>query len=391
MKKFLYNWKFYSFGREQYQQCMNNAFINNLQNLKQGNLIIAIYAVLYAIIPLFAEGLNFFRVGVCLLVAFIAMLIYLLSHYVMQQVNVKNHVIYLLITFYYFNLMFFGIYQSIWTNPDKPASVIYAFLVIALLLFINPPQFNFFLTLGASAVFVIFAILKKDFQIWIYDIVHIAIAGSISIFFSWQISKLRMGLELSANQLEEERNKYEDQSITDELTRLRNKRDFSNTFQRYLSNYRSSDDFICIAIADIDFFKFYNDHYGHLKGDDCLRTIGVVLNNLKDDLGIYTARVGGEEFAALWFEKDVANVDKVINHWIEAIKAQAIPHEKSKVNSLVTMSIGVYISKCGAYQDTKILYDLADKALYTAKQGGRNAAIINGDNIKEYKISLKKD
>jgi len=391
MRKFLYNWQFYSFGREQYQQCMNDAFIHNLQNLKLGNVIVAIYAVLYTIIPLIAEGLHFFRVGVCLVVAFIAMLIFFISNYIMQQINVKNKVIYLLITFYYLNLMFFGIYQSIWTNPDKPASVIYAFLVIALLLFINPPQFNFILTLSASTVFVIFAVIVKDYHIWIYDIVHIVIAASVSIFFSWQISKLRMGLELSASQLEEERNKYEDQSITDELTRLRNKRDFSNTFQRYLSNYRSSDDFICIAIADIDFFKFYNDHYGHLKGDDCLRSIGGVLNGLKEDLGIYTARVGGEEFAALWFEKDVNNVDSVISRWFSSVKTQKIPHEKSKVNEFVTMSIGVYVSRCGAYQDTKVLYDLADKALYTAKQGGRNCAVVCGDNMKEYKISLKDD
>jgi len=391
MRKFLYNWQFYSFGREQYQQCMNDAFIHNLQNLKLGNLLVAIYAVLYSIIPIMAEGLHFFRVGICIAVAVVAMVIFLLSNYVMQLINVKNYVIYILISIYYLNLMFFGIYQSIWTNPDRPASVIYAFLVIALLLFINPPQFNFLLTLGASTVFIIFAIIKKEYNIWIYDIVHIVIAGSISIFFSWQISKLRMGLELSANQLEEERNKYEDQSITDELTRLRNRRDFSSTFQRYLSNFRSSDDWICIAIADIDFFKFYNDHYGHLKGDDCLRSIGVVLNSLKEDLGIYTARVGGEEFAALWFEKDIANVDNVISHWFSAIKMQKIPHEKSKVNDFVTMSIGVYISRCGSSQDTKVLYDLADKALYTAKQSGRNCAVICGDDVKEYKISLKDD
>jgi len=396
MKKFFYNWRFYSYGREQYQQCMNNTFFNNLQNLKQGNLIVAIYAFIYSVMPILTEKLDFskvdfFNVGVCLLVAVIAMILFFISNYTIQLINVKNSVIYTLITFYYLNLVFFGIHQSIWITPDKPASLIYAFLVIALLLFINPPQFNFLLTLFASAVFAGFSIFKKDYQIWIYDVIHIIIAGSMNMFFSWQISKLRMGLELSAAQLEEERNKYEDQSITDELTRLRNKRDFSNTFQRYLSNFRSSDDFICIAIADIDFFKFYNDHYGHLKGDDCLRTIGAVLNNLKEELGIYTARVGGEEFAALWFEKDVVNVDKVINHWIEAIKAQSIPHEKSKVNDFVTMSIGVYISRCGAYRDTKVLYDLADKALYTAKQGGRNAAIINGDDIKEYKISLKKD
>jgi diguanylate cyclase (GGDEF)-like protein len=391
MRKFLYNWQFYSFGREQYQQCMNNAFVNNLQSLQQGDLLVAVFAVLYIVVPLLAENLNFIGAGVCLVTAFIAMLAYWYANFMMQQINVKNSAIYFLTTLSYSNLMIFGLYQNIFTTPDKPASLIFTFFAIALLLYINPPQFNLILTLGAAVVFIVSTIIVKDSNIWIYDIAHVTIASSLCLFFSWHIAKLRMGLEISASQLEEERNKYEDQSITDELTRLRNKRDFSSTFQRYLSNYRSSDDFICIAIADIDFFKFYNDHYGHLKGDDCLRTIGAVLNSLKDELGVYTARVGGEEFAALWFEKDSAHVSKIINHWIAAIKEKKIPHEKSKVNDFVTMSIGVYISRCGAYHDTKILYDLADKALYTAKQGGRNSAVINGDDVKEYKISLKDD
>jgi len=388
MRKFLYYWKFYSFGREQYQECMNNAFINNLQSVRQGNTLVAIFAVLYALVPIIAGDLNFFRIGFSLATAVIAILISFAANYVMQLINVKNSVIYLLISLFYANVVIFGIYQSVLKSPDKPASMIFIFFVIALLLYINPPQFNLILTLGAMVVFIVSTVFVKDFSSWIYDIAHIIMSGSLSLFFCWQISKLRMGMEISATQLEEERNKYEDQSITDELTRLRNKRDFSSTFQRYLSNYRSSDDFLCIAIADIDFFKFYNDHYGHLKGDDCLRTIGSVLNAIKDDLGVYTARVGGEEFAALWFEKDIAHVDSVLNHWIGLIKEKQIPHEKSKVNDFVTMSIGVYISKCGSYQDTKTLYDLADKALYTAKQGGRNCAIINGDDVKEYKISI---
>jgi diguanylate cyclase (GGDEF)-like protein len=391
MRKFLYNWQFYSYGREQYQECMNNAFINNLQSVGQGNTLVAVFVVLYAFIPVIAGDINFFKIGFCIAIAVVAILISWYANFVMQSINVKNSVIYLLISLFYINIMFFGIYQSIWINPDRPASIIFIIFGLALLLYINPPQFNLILTLGAVVVFIVLTIIFKDFDSWIYDVAHVIIAGTLSLFFSWHISKLRMGMEISASQLEEERNKYEDQSITDELTRLRNKRDFSSTFQRYLSNYRSSDDFLCVAIADIDFFKLYNDHYGHLKGDDCLRTIGAVLNSIKDDLGIYTARVGGEEFAALWFEKDSSHVDNVINHWINSIKAKKIPHEKSKVNDFVTMSIGVYISQCGAYHDTKVLYDLADKALYTAKQGGRKSAVINGDDVKEYKISLKED
>jgi PleD family two-component response regulator len=94
------------------------------------------------------------------------------------------------------------------------------------------------------------------------------------LHFNWYISKLRLGLEISANILEDERDKYFDQSTVDELTRLRNRRDFMQTFQRYISNYRPSDKWLCVAICDIDFFKNYNDHYGHPAGDDCMRNQG---------------------------------------------------------------------------------------------------------------------
>ena len=118
MRKFLYNWRFYSFGREQYQQCMNNSFINNLQSLQQGNLLVTIFVVLYAVIPLVAENLNFIGAVVCLIIAFIAMLAYWYANYMMQQINVKNGIIYFLTSASYANLMFFGIYQNIfrcWT------------------------------------------------------------------------------------------------------------------------------------------------------------------------------------------------------------------------------------------------------------------------------------
>jgi diguanylate cyclase (GGDEF)-like protein len=164
-----------------------------------------------------------------------------------------------------------------------------------------------------------------------------------------------------------------------------------NTFQRYLSNYRTSDDWICIALADIDFFKFYNDHYGHPQGDTCLRSIGAALNNLRDEVGVYVARVGGEEFAVLWFERDASHVDVVINQWTDMIKKLKIPHEKSKVSDYVTMSIGVYIARCGSTNDIQQLYDLADKALYAAKGSGRNCTVVSGDEIKQYKIAVKGD
>jgi len=189
--------------------------------------------------------------------------------------------------------------------------------------------------------------------------------------------------------LEDERNQYFDQSTIDELTKLKNRRDFMQTFQRYISNYRNTDDWLCIAIADIDYFKNYNDHYGHPKGDDCLRGVGRVFNSLKDNLGVYAARVGGEEFALLWFEKDATSVDTVVSEIMKLMGEMKMPHEKSKVWPYVTLSIGIYVERCGSPNDMQALYDSADKALYAAKTGGRNCAIINGAELKQYKITPK--
>ena len=369
---------------------MNKLFSDNLQNLRITNKIVAIGVVLFSLFPMIYEH-DFIKAGVCLFVALIAFLISLLSNYMMQQINVKNKVIYTLIILFYANVICLGIYLDIWSKTGTVSAFFPCFLICSLLMFVNPPRFDFFLTSGAVLIFIVSSVISVTINVTPnllgYYIVISVVAALMSLYFNWQITKLRFGLEISSTMLEDEKNKYLDQSTVDELTQLKNRRDFTNTFQRYQSNYRTSDDFLCIALADIDFFKFYNDHYGHPQGDVCLRSIGAILNKLRDDMGVYSARVGGEEFAVLWFEHDLSNVDKVISHWTNLIKELQIPHEKSKVNDFVTMSIGVYIARCGSYHDTQTLYDLADKALYAAKGGGRNCAIITGDEIRQYKIS----
>jgi diguanylate cyclase (GGDEF)-like protein len=394
MRKFLYTWRFYSFGREQYQECMNNIFNNNLLNLRHGNCIVAIFIACFAFFPIvFQHNFQregFIKAGIYIGVALIAIIISFYANYQMQQINIKRNLIYSLITIFYFNIVIFGTYIGVWSSAGTASSIFPCILVCSLLLFINPPHFNLALIFGGMTIFITSSIIFKEKTVWIYDLFHTVIAGSLSIYFSWHITKLRMGLEISATKLEEERNKYVDQSITDELTQLKNRRDFMQTFSRYLSNYRTSDDWLCVALADIDFFKYYNDHYGHPKGDDCLRSIGGALSSLSS-LGVYAARVGGEEFALLWFEKDVSHVEKIINHWTESIRALKILHEKSKVSEYVTMSIGVYVVRCGSSHDTQVLYDLADKALYTAKGSGRNCTVVTGNEIKEYKITPKDD
>jgi diguanylate cyclase (GGDEF)-like protein len=364
---------------------MSKIFIRNLDSLRRANTIVAVLAGCYFIIPLVIEK-NFYKAGISLAATLIALGLSLFINYKMQGALVSNRLIYVLTTVYYANIMLFGLYLGVWAHPEQYAVTFMCIMICALALLVNSPLFNFCLTLVAMGIFIAAAIIFKEPYIWLSDICNLVFAVYISLFLNWQITKLRLGLELSANMLEDERNQYFDQSTVDELTKLKNRRDFMQTFQRYISNYRNTDDWLCIAIADIDYFKNFNDHYGHPKGDDCLRAVGKVFNNLKDNLGVYAARVGGEEFSLLWFEKDSISVGTVVSELMKLMGEMKMPHEKSKVWPYVTLSIGIYVERCGSPNDMQTLYDLADKALYAAKTSGRNRAVINGAELKQYEI-----
>jgi diguanylate cyclase (GGDEF)-like protein len=406
-KKFYY-WRYYSLGNERYYECIHKLFMNNLLNLRKANTIVAVFAGCFSILTLIMEknlvkaayntrrldvflniimDPNIIKAGICLAAGLIALLLAVFTHYKMQTAYINSRFIYILTTVFYANLILFGIYLSVWSSPDKLATIFLCFLICAPLMFINPPPFNLFLTTASIIGFSVSAIFVKSFDNWSLDIINALIAGFISLYFTWYIGKLQLGLELSTTMLEDERDSYFDQSTIDELTQLKNRRDFQQTFKRYLTNYRTSDNWLCVAIIDIDFFKLYNDHYGHPGGDACLRSVGKVLNSLKDSHDVYAARVGGEEFALLWFETETSHVDIVVSHLQKLIKELNIPHEKSKVSSFVSISMGIFIEECGAPTDTQTMYDMADKALYNAKEGGRNCAIISGSKIEQYKIT----
>ncbi|MDR0494457.1 MAG: GGDEF domain-containing protein [Treponema sp.] len=364
---------------------MNKIFVNNLQILRQANTIVAVFAGSFLILSIIAER-NPAKAGFCCAAAVIALLFSVFINYKMQTVLVNNRFIYTFITIFYANVMILGISLSV-LSPEKLATIFLCFEIGALLMFIISPLFNLCLTGGGLIIFIVSTVLIKKSEIWILDIINALVAAVMSLYFNWNVSKLRLGLEISATMLEDERNSYLDQSTIDELTQLRNRRDFQQTFKRYLSNYRTSDNWLCIALLDIDFFKYYNDHYGHPKGDDCLRAVGRVLNSLNDTHDVYSARVGGEEFALLWFESETSHVDTVVSRLQELIRDLKIPHEKSKVSPYVSISIGIFVEPCGMSDDTQTLYDKADKALYAAKEGGRNCAIIHGDAIEQYKVT----
>jgi diguanylate cyclase (GGDEF)-like protein len=130
-------------------------------------------------------------------------------------------------------------------------------------------------------------------------------------------------------------------------------------------------------MIDVDYFKRYNDHYGHQAGDECLRRIAAAvrdaINPTRDEL---VARYGGEEIIALLIDRSDADVASVARDIVDNITRQAIPHEASIVRDLVSVSVGATVPTIDPSIPFSLLANIADKALYTAKHQGRNRSIV---------------
>ena len=165
-------------------------------------------------------------------------------------------------------------------------------------------------------------------------------------------------------------------SYIDPLTQLANRRRFDESFPREWMRSQRNNKPLAFIMIDIDFFKQYNDTYGHLAGDVCLTTISnLIQNNIKRP-GDTIARIGGEEFALILPDTDSKGAVKIAKQLRDSVKDLSIAHGTS-IYEVVTISLGIAVcsdkKQSGSY---KILYSLADKALYQAKNSGRNTYVL---------------
>lgn len=160
-------------------------------------------------------------------------------------------------------------------------------------------------------------------------------------------------------------------SATDDLTGLENRRaaytDLNREWQRHVRDKLK----LSVMMIDIDYFKDYNDTYGHLAGDQSLKSVADVLKGSFNRPADIVARYGGEEFLAILPNTD-AESELLAEQCCRAVEGMRIPHEKSRVSRYVTISIGVTTLLPDNSSDIHLLLDRADQALYAAKSAGRN-------------------
>lgn len=191
----------------------------------------------------------------------------------------------------------------------------------------------------------------------------------ISKPFNPEILQLRIKNHI---ELKLSRDKLEKMSMTDALTHLHNRRQLDLRLEEEWHRGMRHKMPLTLLMLDIDYFKQYNDRYGHIQGDQCLTQVAKMIEKSLERPSDFAARYGGEEFSILLPETPLDGGIQIAQRVMESIRALQIEHQSSAVAPYVTISIGIATIIPDAQTTERELIDAADKNLYLAKEGGRN-------------------
>ncbi|WP_300675261.1 diguanylate cyclase [Desulfoluna sp.] len=200
---------------------------------------------------------------------------------------------------------------------------------------------------------------------------------SLSIYWNRRLSSLNRKLKQeivvriqAEDALQREQERVKQLAVTDPMTGLYNRRKFTEAFPLEIRRLRRDGQFLAFAIMDIDFFKQYNDCYGHQMGDEALIRVGHLLLERCKRATDYVFRLGGEEFGVLFVARNPERALVFIDRLRAAIQGLGIAHRHNKAAETLTVSFGLITSDHPSTMDA--MYKAADQALYRAKEAGRN-------------------
>ncbi len=195
-----------------------------------------------------------------------------------------------------------------------------------------------------------------------------------------RLVQMRYSLVVLSSRLDEANRELQRLSSSDGLTGIPNRRSFDEALAGEWRRCKRGNLPFTVLMADVDFFKQYNDAHGHQAGDCCLRSVAQSLASHVHRSGDLVARYGGEEFAAILPDTDLAGAHGLAESMRCGVEGLSIPHKQSAVSPFVTLSIGVASMRTGGDAAPEMLLKAADEALYAAKRSGRNRVICHAQD-----------
>lgn len=229
--------------------------------------------------------------------------------------------------------------------------------------------------------------------VYLFSLLPISYFISRSLFRSFQQSaifqielmkEVQMNRELTKT-IRETNRQLQLQSSLDPLTNLSNRRAFNQYIEQL--KQRKTPYRLTILMVDIDFFKSYNDEYGHLEGDQVLIKIGDVLKIISEECELFVARWGGEEFAIVLLNKQANVAEYICERVCQDIRNLNITHRTSSVAPVVTVSVGASTKEIYTNEDIRQCLQRADELLYRVKETGRNGYIHEESELNKQKIA----
>ncbi len=189
------------------------------------------------------------------------------------------------------------------------------------------------------------------------------------------IRSLQRELQIQKMSLEKANEELKRLAIIDDLTQVANRRRLEDYLQKEWKRGVRERIPLSIILCDIDFFKQYNDTYGHVVGDECLQQVAQAINQAVKRPADLVARYGGEEFMVILPNTPLEGCLKVARDIQKSVQSFRITHEASTIDQYITLSIGIANTVPESFHQPITLIKAADTALYTAKQNGRNCIV----------------
>jgi diguanylate cyclase (GGDEF)-like protein len=370
----LNKWNYHNFTKEAVENCRQSLLRHNITSLSIASLVAAFLMVLLAFYP--RESRDGDTSGYYYTAAVVEIIVFILSRFLQKRKNVAKTQVFAVFLLFFIDTLSFSIFVSVIDSPIQIAIRLLIFFMSFQALFVTNAVYNLIMNISIIVPFAFFESSIKPLPYWEFDVVNLAAVAITCMVFTWYISHVVIKETILRQNIEEDRDRFHEESIRDQLTGLNNRRSFEQSVSFYISVCAHVHQTVCVIMMDVDFFKKYNDFYGHPKGDAVLQSIAACLKRLEEEEHVFAARVGGEEFIVIWTENRVPEAERVALKLRLMIHDLQIPHEKSTVAPFVTASIGLYIMRGGAEDTATELYQNVDTALYEAKENGRDCIFL---------------